>query len=82
MHERPCESGTVDLRAFVDLRSHEGLDPQEIVWRSDILGELGRGYSLSADLEEGRHSISATIPSGLGSSVEERGIIIVGGRPI
>ena len=78
---RPCEKGRVDLRALVDLRGHEGLAPPDIIWRSDVSGELGRGYTLSVDLEEGRHVVSATIPSGIGNSVEERGIIIVGGRP-
>ena len=59
-----CEAGRVDLIAMIDLRGHEGVAPHEIVWHSDLAGELGRGHMLSVDLEEGRHLITATIPGG------------------
>ncbi len=75
-----CKQGRVDLTAMIDLRGHEGLEPHEIVWHSDLTGELGRGYSLSVDLEEGRHRITATIPGGAKDRVQEAGIIVVGGR--
>jgi hypothetical protein len=75
-----CEPGRVDLTAMIDLRGHEGVAPHEIVWHSDLAGELGRGHMLSVDLEEGRHLITATIPGGASDRVQATGIIIVGGR--
>ena len=78
--EAHCEPGRVDLTAMIDLRGHEGVAPHEIVWHSDLAGELGRGHMLSVDLEEGRHLITATIPGGASDRVQETGIIIVGGR--
>jgi hypothetical protein len=75
-----CELGRVHLTAMIDLRGHAGLSPHEIVWHSDLAGELGRGYTLSVDLEEGRHAITATIPGGAGDRIQTTGIIIVGGR--
>jgi hypothetical protein len=75
-----CDPGRVDLTAMIDLRHHEGVSPHEVEWRSDLAGELGRGYTLSVDLEEGEHLITATIPGGAGDRVQATGIIIVGGR--
>ena len=66
---------------MIDVRGHEGVAPHDIVWHSDLAGELGRGYNLSVNLEEGRHRISATIPGGGAKErVEQPGIIVVGGR--
>ena len=80
VRESHCAKGRVDLSAMIDLRRHEGVAPHEIIWRSDIAGELGRGYHLNVDLDEGRHVITATIPGGASDRVEKTGIIIVGGR--
>ena len=76
-----CEPGRVDLTAMIDLRGHEGVAPHDIVWHSDVAGELGRGHALSVDLEPGRHMITATIPGGgANDRVQKTGIIVVGGR--
>ena len=80
--EAHCEPGRVDLTAMIDLRGHEGVAPHEILWHSDLDGELGRGYMLSVDLGEGRHRITATIPGGASDRVQATSIIIVGGRPL
>ena len=82
LKEDCCESGRVDLRAMIDLRGHAGVAPQDIVWQSDLAGELGRGYSLSVNLEPGQHRITATIPGGIRDRLQEVGIIVVGGRPM
>jgi hypothetical protein len=82
LKEDCCESGRVDLRAMIDLRGHAGVAPQDIVWQSDLAGELGRGYSLSVNLEPGQHRITATIPGGTQDRLQEVGIIVVGGRPM
>ena len=39
----------------------------------------GLGFDLVAELENGEHAITVTAPDGLGGTLEERGIIIVGG---
>lgn len=78
--EDHCEPGRVNLAAMIDLRGHAGVAPHEIVWHSDIQGELGRGHILSIYLEEGRHLITATIPGGANDRVQATGIIIVGGH--
>lgn len=78
--EAHCEPGRVDLTAMIDLRGHEGVAPHEVMWHSDLDGELGRGYMLSVHLEEGRHQITATIPGGASDRVQATSIIIVGGR--
>jgi hypothetical protein len=80
IRESHCRAGRVDLAAMIDLRGHAGVAPHEIVWHSDLAGELGRGYALSIELEEGRHLITATIPGGASDRVQQTGIIIVGGR--
>ena len=76
--EAHCEPGRVDLTAMIDLRGHEGVAPHEVMWHSDLDGELGRGYMLSVNLEEGRHQITATIPGGASDRVQATSIIIVG----
>jgi len=79
-NEAPCEQGRVDLKAFIDLRGHDGVAPHDIVWHSDVGGVLGHGHALSVELEAGRHVITASIPGGGGDRVQATGIIIVGGR--
>jgi hypothetical protein len=66
---------------MIDSRFLGAVAPDEIRWRSDLDGDLGVGYEVSAQLREGRHVITVTAPDGRGGSLEERGIIIVGGRP-
>lgn len=78
--EAHCEPGHVDLIAMIDLQGHEGVEPHDIAWHSDLAGELGRGYMLSVDLEEGRHRITATIPGGASDRIQATSIIVVGGR--
>lgn len=78
--EAQCEPGRVDLTAMIDLRGHEGVAPHEIMWHSDLAGELGRGHMLSVDLEEGRHRITASIPGSASDRVQATSIIIVSGR--
>jgi hypothetical protein len=73
--------GAVALRAFVDTRGHGAIAPHEIRWRSSLEGELGVGLDLIAQLGEGRHEIAVTAPDGIGGTLSERAIIIVGGRP-
>jgi hypothetical protein len=80
--EDSCEPGRVELTAMIDLRDHEGVAPHEVVWHSDLAGELGRGYVLNVNLEEGRHRITATIPGGASDRVQATGIIIVSGRKL
>ncbi len=80
VNENRCEPGRVDLTAMIDLRGHAGLAPFDVVWHSDLVGELGRGHMLSVVLDEGRHLITATIPGGANDRVQATGIIIVGGR--
>lgn len=79
MQESRCGRGRVELAAMIDLRGHAGVAPHEIIWQSDVAGELGRGYALSVELEAGEHRITATIPGGGGDRVEKAGIIVVGG---
>lgn len=74
-----CEAGRVDLIAMIDLRGQESVAPHEIVWHSDLAGEIGRGHMLTVDLEKGRHLITATIP-GADDRLQATGIIIVSGR--
>jgi hypothetical protein len=77
----PIAPGAVPLSAGIDCRGLGAVAPDEIRWHSDLEGDLGVGYDVSPQLREGRHVISATAPDGRGGSLEERGIIIVGGRP-
>jgi hypothetical protein len=73
--------GAVALHAFVDTRGRGAVAPQEIRWHSSLEGDLGIGLDLIAQLGEGRHEITATAPDGIGGTLTERAIIIVGGHP-
>jgi hypothetical protein len=73
--------GPVALGAMVNNRGRRSLPPTDIRWRSSLQGELGFGYALTADLGEGEHEVVASAPDGRGGLLEERAIIIVGGRP-
>lgn len=73
--------GAVALRAFVDTRGRGAIAPHEIRWSSNLEGELGAGHDLIAELSEGRHELTVTAPDGIGGTLSERAIIIVGGRP-
>jgi hypothetical protein len=66
---------------MVDTRGLGAIAPSDLRWTSDLDGELGFGYALTPDLSEGRHELTVTVPNGLGGTLAERGIIIVGGRP-
>ena len=81
LHAQDCAPHSVQLSALIDTRGLGGVAAQDVAWASDRDGDLGRGYQLSARLSEGQHVITATIPDGLGNTLAERGIIIVGGRP-
>jgi hypothetical protein len=80
MKESNCDRGRVELKAMVNVRDYNGVSPLEVIWESNISGELGRGYMLTVDLEEGEHRITATIPGGANDKVQAAGIIIVGGN--
>jgi hypothetical protein len=73
--------GPVALAATVDSRGLGPITPLDIRWSSNLDGELGYGYALTPDLHEGRHELIVTAPDGLGGTLTERAIIIVGGRP-
>jgi hypothetical protein len=73
--------GPVALRALVDTRGRGAIAPHEIRWSSNLEGELGVGLDLIAHLGEGRHEVTATAPDGIGGTLAERAIIIVGGKP-
>ncbi|MGD9740605.1 MAG: hypothetical protein AB7O56_11070 [Bauldia sp.] len=77
--EQRCGDGIVGLRALVDTRGFGPVAPDEISWRSDRDGELGRGYDLAARLTPGEHAVAASIPDGRGGILTERAIIVVGG---
>jgi hypothetical protein len=74
-------AGPVALAALVDTRGLGPIAPQEIRWASSLDGDLGSGYLLTAYLNEGRHEVSVTAPDGVGGMLEERAIIVVGGKP-
>ena len=73
--------GPVALSALIDTRGRGAVAPHEIRWTSSLQGELGAGYDLIAELVEGEHALTVTIPDGIGGVLTERAIIIVGGRP-
>ena len=79
--ECPIAPGPVALAAMLDCRGLGAVLPTDIRWSSNLDGELGFGYALTPDLSAGRHELTATAPDGLGGTLAERGIIIVGGRP-
>jgi hypothetical protein len=66
---------------MIDCRGLGAVAPDEIRWQSDVEGDLGVGYELAPHLREGRHLITVKAPDGRGGSLEQRGIIIVSGRP-
>jgi hypothetical protein len=68
------------MSALIDARGLGPVAPQDISWTSSLEGELGKGYTINAELGEGSHGITVTIPDGLGGVLSEHGIIIVGGR--
>jgi hypothetical protein len=72
-------AGPVALRALVDCRGLGAVPPQHVRWQSSLEGEIGVGLDLVAHLGEGRHDLTVTAPDGLGGTLSERGIIIVGG---
>ena len=65
--------------ATLDLRGHGAPSTREVRWWSSIDGDLGVGLDVVADLSTGTHEVSVTAPDGMGGSLAERGIIIVGG---
>jgi len=70
----------VTLRALVDTRGL-GAPPLEAVqWHSNVQGELGAGLDLSVHLDVGTHDVSVSLPDGLGGTVSDRAIIVVGGH--
>lgn len=76
----PIAAGSVALAATLDCRGLGSVLPTDIHWSSNLDGELGFGYVLAPELSAGRHELTATAPDGLGGTLAERGIIIVGGR--
>jgi hypothetical protein len=78
----PCRQNLVRLSAFIDTRGLGGVQAHEVLWASDRDGAIGRGFDLELPLSDGRHEICATIPDGLGGTLAQRGIIIVGGKPV
>jgi hypothetical protein len=77
----PVPAGPIALAARVDTRNLGPIAPTDIRWSSSLDGDLGAGYSLNVTLSEGRHEVTATAPDGVGGTLNERAIIIVGGRP-
>ena len=45
----------------------ESCDLQEVVWTSNIDGVLGKGFTIVRRLSQGLHTITFTIPDGLGN---------------
>jgi hypothetical protein len=74
--------GPVALSALIDTRGRGAVAPHEIRWTSSLQGEIGAGYDLTAELVEGEHALTVTVPDGIGGILTERAIIIVGGRPV
>jgi hypothetical protein len=73
--------GPQPLSVMVDTRGLGAIAPEAIRWSSNLDGELGFGYSLAPELREGKHELTVSAPDGLGGTLNERAIIIVGGRP-
>jgi hypothetical protein len=78
-HDCGIPAGNVALSALLDTRGHGALLPPEIRWSSNLDGELGAGYDLTAALSAGRHQLTVSAPDGIGGTLSERAIIIVGG---
>ena len=64
---------------MIDSGGLGGVPPEEILWRSDVDGDLGRGTELQRALSRGRHEIIVQAPDGLGGALSEKAIIVVGG---
>jgi hypothetical protein len=62
-------AGPVALSAGVE-GWHDPLSPEAVRWRSDVAGDLGAGYDLTAELGTGRHRISVIAPDGLGGEAQ------------
>lgn len=62
-----------------DTRGLGAVAPHDLRWSSNRDGELGAGYSVSPYLSAGRHELTVTAANGLGGTLSERVIIIVGG---
>ena len=77
--ECPIAPGPVRIGALIDSRGLGPVEPQRIVWTSELDGELGRGAVIVPALSEGRHEIAVSLPDGRGGTLTERGIIIVSG---
>jgi hypothetical protein len=69
------------LSALIDTRGRGAVAQHEIRWSSSLQGEIGAGYDLIAELVEGEHLLTVTIPDGIGGILTEHAIIIVG-RPV
>jgi hypothetical protein len=76
----PVAPGAVHLSAVIDHRGLGAPAPDEIRWSSDVVGDLGAGYGIAPDLPAGEHTVTVTAPDGLGGTLSERAIIVVGGR--
>jgi hypothetical protein len=74
-----CPPDAVMLSAMIDSGGLGGVPPEEVSWHSDLDGELGRGIELQRALSPGRHEITVRAPDGLGGTLSERAIIVVGG---
>jgi hypothetical protein len=79
-----CEiqAGPVLLRALLDTGGLGGVPPDQVRWQSSLQGDIGLGFDLVAQLENGEHVITATAPDGIGGVASTRAIIIVGGKPL
>jgi hypothetical protein len=73
--------GPVALSALIDTCGRGAVAPHEIRWTSSLQGEIGTGYDVIAELLEGEHVLTVTIPDAVGGLLTERAIIIDGGRP-
>jgi hypothetical protein len=72
-------AGPVRLTAVLDLRGHAPLQAHDLQWRSDIDGDLGVGAAITAHLSAGTHQVTVSGPDGIGGTLQEVAIIIVGG---
>lgn len=72
----------VTLRALVDSRGVGPVSVDQVHWQSSVQGPLGAGLDITVRLDPGVHEVTVTVPDGLGRSISERAIIIVGGRPV
>jgi hypothetical protein len=79
-----CEvpPGRIVLQALLDTRGLGGVSPDEVRWQSSLQGDVGLGFSIAPELEAGEHEITVSVPDGLGGVLSQRGIIVVGGRPM